>query len=74
MRTRTSNQPTPRIAQVRDEEAQREVQSFLQALRTYPDCFAQEPQLSFQQHFFRVAAQLPGVSRKAAGSIQLWKV
>jgi hypothetical protein len=75
MRTRTSNQPTPKIAQAQDdEEAEREVQSFLQALRTYPDCFAQEPQLSFQQHFFRVAAEPPGVPRKASGGIPLWKV
>jgi hypothetical protein len=66
---RMSNQPTPRIAQVRDEEAQREIQSFLQAIRTYPDRFAQEPHLSFEQHFFRVAAGQSGVSRKAASGI-----
>jgi len=64
-----SNQPTPRIAQVRDEEAQREIQSFLQAIRTYPDRFAQEPHLSFEQHFFRVAAEQPAFSRKAASGI-----
>ena len=54
----------------RDEEVQREIQNFLQALRTYPERFAQEPHLSFEQHFCRVAAELelPEISRKAASA------
>jgi len=66
MRTQSSNPATPRLTPVRDEEAQREIQSFLQALRTYPDRFAREPTLSFAQHFSQVAAELPEVSGKAA--------
>jgi hypothetical protein len=50
-----------------DKETQQEIQSFLRALRTYPDRFAREPRLSFEQHFSQVAAELPEVLRKAAG-------
>jgi len=66
MRMHTSNPATPTPAPGRDDEAQREIQHFLEALRTYPDRFAQEPKLSFEQHFFRVAAEMPEVLRKAA--------
>jgi len=62
----TSNPAAPTPAPGRDDEAQREIQHFLQALRTYPDRFAQQPQLSFAQHFFQVAAEMPEVLRKAA--------
>jgi len=74
MRTHANNQPSQRLAQVRDQESQREILNFLHALRTYPDRFAQEPQLSFEQHFFQVAAELPEVSGKAADGIQPCKV
>jgi hypothetical protein len=35
---------------VREHEAQQEIDSFLRALNSYPDRFAREPYLSFQQH------------------------
>lgn len=36
----------------RSENAQvrREIQSFLQALRSYPDRFAQDPSITFREH------------------------
>jgi hypothetical protein len=34
----------------REQVAQQEIDSFLWALRSYPDRFAREPYLSFQQH------------------------
>jgi len=34
----------------REHEAQEEIDSFLRALSSYPDRFAREPYLSFQQH------------------------
>ena len=39
----------------RDHEAQQEIDSFLRAVRSYPDRFAREPYLSFQQHLSRIA-------------------
>jgi hypothetical protein len=34
----------------REHEVQREIDSFLRAISSYPDRFAREPYLSFQQH------------------------
>ncbi len=34
----------------RESEVQQEIESFLRAIRSYPDRFAREPYLSFQQH------------------------
>ncbi len=34
----------------REHEVQREIDSFLRAVSSYPDRFAREPYLSFQQH------------------------
>jgi hypothetical protein len=34
----------------REHEVQQEIDSFLRALSSYPDRFAREPYLSFQQH------------------------
>jgi hypothetical protein len=33
-----------------EDEVQREIESFLRAVESYPDRFAREPYLSFQQH------------------------
>jgi hypothetical protein len=33
-----------------EQDAQQEIDSFLRALRSYPDRFARDPYLSFQQH------------------------
>jgi hypothetical protein len=39
----------------RENEVQREIENFLQAVRSYPDRFAREPDLSFQQHLCSIA-------------------
>lgn len=54
----------------RDQEVQQEIEAFLQALSSYPDRFAREPYLSFEQHLFRITAAnhqqaLAGDRRKA---------
>jgi hypothetical protein len=35
---------------------QPEIKVFLSALGSYPDRFARDPRVSFEQHFFRIAA------------------
>ncbi|HEX8817926.1 MAG TPA: hypothetical protein VF753_20730 [Terriglobales bacterium] len=76
MRTQgSSSLPKPVL---RDDLTQREVRNFLRALRTYPDRFAEQPQLSFEQHLFETAAigipadcipaDSPRAFRKAAGA------
>lgn len=40
----------------REREVQQEIETFLQALSSYPERFAREPYLSFEQHLFRIAA------------------
>ena len=37
-------------------DARREIEHFKRALNSYADRFASEPHLSFEQHFFRLAA------------------
>ena len=45
----------------RENEVQREIDSFLRAVNSYPDRFAHEPYLSFQQHLSNiVTAEPPG--------------
>jgi len=39
----------------REHEVQREIDSFLRAISSYPDRFAREPYLSFQQHLSSIA-------------------
>ena len=41
----------------REHEVQREIDSFLQALSSYPDRFAREPYLSFQQHLSSIVTE-----------------
>lgn len=41
---------------VRQEEVQREVKTYLTALVSYPQRFAQEPGVSFEQHLVSIAA------------------
>jgi hypothetical protein len=50
----------------REQEAQEEIDSFLRALRSYPDRFAREPELSFQQHLSSIgtANQSPSTNEK----------
>jgi len=37
-------------------DVQQEIDNFLRALHSYPESFAHNPQLSFEQHLFRVMA------------------
>jgi hypothetical protein len=45
-----------------EDEVQREIESFLRAVKSYPDRFAREPYLSFQQHLCSIVtgAHPPG--------------
>jgi len=40
----------------RERDVQHEIKSFLSALVSYPDRFALEPSLSFEQHLFQLVA------------------
>jgi hypothetical protein len=40
----------------REREVQQEIETFLKALDSYPDRFAREPHLSFEQHLFSIAS------------------
>jgi len=57
----TSKQYHPITLGVSDAEREREVQleieNFLRALDSYPDRFAREPHLSFEQHLFSIATE-----------------
>jgi len=52
---------------VRRREVRREIENFLQALNSYPDRFARNPCISFEQHLFSIASQvaLSGARRRA---------
>jgi hypothetical protein len=43
-------------SRVSERDVQQEIDNFLRALSSYPDRFAREPYLSFQQHLSRVVA------------------
>jgi hypothetical protein len=38
----------------RERDVKQEIENFLNALSSYPDRFAQEPQLSFHEHLFDI--------------------
>jgi len=40
----------------RQSDTQREIRNFMRALSSYPERFADNPYLSFEQHLFRVAS------------------
>jgi hypothetical protein len=40
----------------REREVQREIENFMRALTSYPDRFARDPYLSFEQHLLCIAA------------------
>jgi hypothetical protein len=50
MKTKTHHATHSGVAETREHEVQREIDSFLRAVSSYPDRFAREPYLSFQQH------------------------
>lgn len=46
---------TKEMNTARSHNSQREIAAFLQALRTYPAHFQEDPLLSFEQHMVRIA-------------------
>jgi len=42
---------------MRQREVQREIENFLRALNSYPDRFALNPGISFEQHLFSIASR-----------------
>lgn len=55
----------------RERDVKQEIENFLNALNSYPDRFAREPQLSFHEHLFDIemASQQPasGSRRRHVG-------
>jgi hypothetical protein len=52
MNTKGSDDSAPGVSNNAQERGvQRDIDRFLRALSSYPDRFAREPHLSFQQHF-----------------------
>ena len=41
----------------RDREVRQEIENFLNALSSYPDRFARQPYVSFEEHLFIVTAE-----------------
>jgi hypothetical protein len=41
----------------RDREVRQEIENFLNALSSYPDRFARDPYISFEEHLFIVTAE-----------------
>ena len=41
----------------RDREVRQEIENFLNALSSYPDRFARDPYVSFEEHLFIVSAE-----------------
>ena len=41
----------------RDREVRREIENFLNALSSYPDHFARDPYVSFEEHLFILTAE-----------------
>jgi hypothetical protein len=50
----------------REREVLGEMENFLRALSSYPDRFAREPYLSFEQHLFSIVAS----GQSAAGDVR----
>jgi len=52
-----------------NEQVRREMQNFLQALDSYPDRFAREPEISFEEHCSSlIEAAAPAPSRRTSNS------
>jgi hypothetical protein len=49
------------VSAVDDNARPREIERFLRALSSYPDRFAREPHLSFQQHFSSIVTADPAI-------------
>ena len=51
----------------REREVKQEIENFLNALSSYPDRFAREPRMSFQEYLFEIetaSQQLPSGNRR----------
>ena len=58
MNTKKQDVTALRVSEAaREHEVQREIDSFLRALSSYPDRFAREPYLSFQQHLSSIVTE-----------------
>jgi hypothetical protein len=56
MKTKKQSTQTSHVSDAaRERDVQQEIDSFLRALSSYPDRFAHEPYLSFQQHLSSIA-------------------
>jgi hypothetical protein len=49
----------PVTDQAGEHDVQRDIDSFLRAISSYPDRFAREPYLSFQQHLSSIVSATP---------------
>lgn len=57
MKSRMYRHVQPRESfQLRNAQVRREMQGFLRAIDSYPDRFAKEPKVSFEQHLFSLVA------------------
>ena len=69
MKIKTHHATDLRVSDVeRENEVQREIDSFIRAVNSYPDRFAREPYLSFQQHLSSIvtAAHAPGTDEDSS--------
>jgi hypothetical protein len=58
MRSNKIQTVTPSLSAVKQEyQAEKEIQNFLKAMHSYPERFAQNPALSFEDHLFTITAQ-----------------
>jgi hypothetical protein len=66
MKTKRNHAIDLGVADTREGDAQREIDSFLRALSSYPDRFAREPYLSFQQHLSSIVTAAPGTDEDSS--------
>lgn len=68
MKTKRHHATDLGVADTREYEAQREIDSFLRAVSSYPARFAREPYLSFQQHLSSIvtATETPGTDEDSS--------
>jgi hypothetical protein len=48
---------TAGLSDAREREVRQEIENFLNALSSYPDRFARDPYISFEEHLFIVTAE-----------------
>lgn len=68
MKTRKQATHTLHVsAATRERDVQQEIDSFVRALSSYPDRFAREPYLSFQQHLSSIVTAAHAHSTNQSG-------